>query len=247
MHSIIKLQDYMLNIKTITRITNSIPEYKEKENEKEGKREKEKELIKKVYNESFFYPEEKDSLFWCYFIIKNGFSKYEHPYTNSYANEKLEKFKCIESMRENKQQLKIKKIKNIKEDVEDELANKTSIKMKTFIALCISSNINIMYICKRKCFELIFDIENPIYVVHEIHTNLSIKYCYEQECSKEKIEKYRSELFKWESVDKPLKAISSYKSEELLELCKKMDLSAEICSLKKKTKKELYELLVMNL
>lgn len=236
-NSVNKLQNYMLNIKNITRIINSSIIYEKKKSEP----------IKKIVlknTESFFYPEEKDSLFWCYYIIQNGFSKYEHPQTTSFVNEKLEKFKCIESMRKNKQQLKLKKIKNIKEDVEDELANKTCIKMKTFIALCVSSNINIMYICKRKCFEIIFDLENPIHVIHEItHT----QYGYEQDCSKEKINKYRTELFKWESVDKPLKAISSYKSEELIELCKKMDLSSEICGLKKKTKKELYELLVTNL
>ena len=197
--------------------------------------------------DKFFTPEQKDSLFWCYFIIKNGFAKYEFPNTTSYVNEKTEKFKCIQLLRDNKQQLKIKKIKNIKEDVEDELANKECIGMKTFIALCVASNINIMYIHKRKCFEAIFDEDNPIYVIHctnsTNYNNSTLKYCYEHDCSKETIDKYKSDLFKWESVDKPLKAISSYKSEELVSLCKKL----EFTDLKKKTKKELYEMLVLAL
>ena len=54
---------------------------------------------------------------------------------------------------------------------------------------------------------------------------------------------YKKNYFNWESVDKPLKAMSSYKSEELTELCKKLDLDFS----EKKTKKEMYELLIMNL
>ena len=153
-------------------------------------------------------------------------------------------------LRECKQQLKIKKIKNLKEDVEDELANKERIGMKTFIALCVASNTNILFIHKRKCFEYIFDEQGdaPIHVVHQLDTP-TLRYNYETIVSKEQIEKYRTEYFKWESVDKPLKAISSYNSEELLDLCKKLDISLNLdnTALKKKTKKDLYELLIMNI
>ena len=153
-------------------------------------------------------------------------------------------------LRECKQQLKIKKIKNLKEDVEDELANKERIGMKTFIALCVASNINILFIHKRKCFEYIFDEQGdaPIHVVHQLDTP-TLRYNYETIVSKEQIEKYRTEYFKWESVDKPLKAISSYKLEELQELCKKLAL--DVCndkdSFKNKTKKDLYETIIMNI
>jgi hypothetical protein len=201
--------------------------------------------------DKFFYPEQKDSLYWCYFIIKNGFAKYEYPNVTSFVNEKIDKFKSIELLRINKQQLKLKKIKNLKEDVEDELANKERIGMKTFIALCVADNINILFIHKRKCFEIIFDEQDdaPIHVVHQIDSP-TLHYSYETIVSKDQIKKYRTEYFKWESVDKPLKAISSYKSEELVDLCKKLDISAvalDNSSLKKKTKKDLYELLIMNI
>ena len=207
------------------------------------------EKVEKV--EEFFYPKEKDQLFWCYFIIQHGFSKYEYPGTTSFANEKIEKFKSIEHMRANKQQLKTKKIKNIREDVEDELANKQIIGMKTFIALCIASNINIMYIHNRKCFELIFDDQLSIHVVHckNNKDSSAFKYCYEITATKEQIDNYRSTLFKWESVDKPLKAISAYKLEELQNLCQQLALEAcnDKQTFKNKTKKDLYELLIMKL
>ena len=196
-----------------------------------------------------FHPKEKDALFWCYYIIKNGYGAYVYPNTTSYINEKNEKFKCIQLLRDNKDLLKTKKIKNLKEDVEDDLANKDRIGMKTFIALCIVSKINIVYIHKRKCFEHMHNDEDPVHVVHS-----SNEYCGELNISKEQLDTYRTTLFKWESVDKPLKAVSSYKSEELLDLCIKLVFDNDSATnatnkqnLKKKTKKELYELLVQNL
>ena len=246
-HVLNKLQDYMLTETTMSNIFLQINKKKQDDTPKKNAREQVSgELFKKdKESERFFYPKEADQLFWCFYIIQHGFEKYEYPGTTSFVNEKSEKFKCIEHMRTNKQQLKSKKIKNIKEDVEDELANKQKIGMKTFVALCISHNINFMYIQKRKCFEMIFDELSPVYVIHCINNKDSSgqNYCYEQNVSKEQINKYRDEYFNWESFDKPLKAISSYKLEELMELSKKMGLS----ELSKKTKKELYEFLVMNL
>jgi hypothetical protein len=60
----------------------------------------------------------------------------------------------------------------------------------------------------------------------------------------DKIAYYREHYFKWESVDKPLKAMGSYKSEELAVLCKKIGLDF---SQGQKTKKEMYELLIVNM
>ena len=254
-HVVSQLQDYMLSNKFIAKQhynnnksnNNNNSKYKE-QNELNSKQTltKQQPLEIKVV-ERFFYPKEKDQLFWCYFIIHHGFSKYEYPGTTYFVNEKTEKFKCIEHMRNNKQQLKVKKIKNIREDVEDELANKQVIGMKTFIALCIAYNINIMYIHKRKCFELIFDEQSPVYVVHckDNSDSSACKYCYEMNPTSEQIAVYRNTLFKWESVEKPLKAMSAYKLDELQDLCKKMDLDTS--DNKYKTKKDLYELLLLNL
>jgi hypothetical protein len=201
--------------------------------------------IKKKTDSSFFIPQEKDGLFWCFFVIKNGFAAYEYPGATSFVNEKAEKFRLIESLRTKKQILKTKKIKNIKEDVEDDLANKSKIGMKTFIALCAAENINVLFIHKRKCFELMCEEDNPFHVIH--WQDNPEKYCYEMNLSKEALDKYRNTLFKWESLEKPLKAISAYKGDELMELCNKLGLQEKVDNLIKKTKKDLYELLIMNL
>ena len=186
---------------------------------------------------SFYSPKQKDTLFWCYFIIKSGFSAYEYPGTTTFVNEKEMKFQCIEELRKSKQILKVKKIKNLGEDVEYELANKDRIGMKTFIALCIATNINVLFIHKKKCFELTINEEEPVHVVHQIEENGHTKYYYEVECSEESIDKYKKSYYKWENVDKPLKAPSSYKVKELNNLCKIFDISFS----QKKTKKEIYD------
>jgi hypothetical protein len=214
---------------------------KEEENEKKDLK-KEKSQFKKEKTD-FFYPKEKDSLFWCFYIIKYGFSKYEMPETTSFVNEKKEKFECIEFLRTCKQQLKTKKIKNIREDVEYDLANSSSINMKTFIALCIANNVNIMFIENRKCFELVFDEGSPVHVVHNFKHFSSTRAAYESDVTLERLEEYRNTLFKWDSVEKPLKAISAYTVDDLTNICKRFDLS----DLKKKTKKELYELILTKL
>ena len=204
-----------------------------------------KDTPKKVAN-SFFSPRQKDSLFWCFFIIKNGFSAYEYPGTTTFAKEKELKFEYIEVLRKSKQTLKVKKIKNLREDVEDELANKERIGMKTFIALCIATNINVLFIHKKKCFELILIEDEPIYVIHQKEENGHTKYYYEEDVTKETIDQYRKTYFSWDNVDKPLKAPSAYKLEDLQNLCTKVGIMVQTCN-KKKTKKELYDLLITSI
>ena len=136
---------------------------------------------------SFFYPEQADQLFWCFYIIKNGFLLYEYPGNTSFINEKKEKFKYIEFLRENVAILKEKKIKNIKEDIEDDLANKEKISVKTFIALCISHNIRVLFINNRKCFDSDKDNTGKIHVVHYDNNK---KYCYEHDVSADKLLEY---------------------------------------------------------
>jgi hypothetical protein len=194
-----------------------------------------------------FYPKEKDQLFWCFFIIKNGFADYEYPGKTSFSSEKEERFKCIDLLRSKKQDLKSHKIKCIKEDVEDELINKERIGMKTFIALCVSSNINVLFIHKRKCFDLVcnLDLNAKTHIVFsKDNLKYPCKYGVEIDSNDEKVKYYRDNYFHWESVDKPLKAMGSYKSEELASLCKKLGLDF---SDGQKTKKEMYELLIMNM
>ncbi len=233
------LQDYMFTSKMLVRSQKTMQLYQQtkKKNTVEKKEEK-------PMKDSFFRPKEKDALFWCYYVIKNGEAAYEYPNVSSFVNEKALKFKCVDLLRLHKQELKTHKIKNIKEVCEDELVNRERIGIKTFIALCVVENINVMYIEKRKCHEMICEEGAPIHVIHCLDKQTH-KYAYEMETTSAKLQEYRNKYFAWENLDKPIKAMSSYKSEELKDLCNQLGI--DTTTLVKQTKKELYELLVQQM
>ena len=215
--------------------------------------------VKITIRDNFFTPSQKDTLFWCFYVIKYGFSEYEFIGNKAFVKEKDEKFKLIEMLRSNIQLLKTKKVKNIKEHVEDELANKEMIHMKTFIALCIAHNLNVLFIHNRKCYDLCSVEGGKYHVIHYFDNSLKDKsykvsndykanhYSYELNVPDEKLDEYKSNYFVWECMDKPLKSITAYKLEELVILCNQLHIQEKMKGFKKMNKKDLYELLVQTI
>lgn len=250
---IFDLQDYMFTSKNIHRYTKNMfqmditPKSVTVKNTKLFPKNFEKK------RETMYKPKQKDSLFWCFYILKNGFSNYEMEINNQYfVVEKNEKFKYIEILRKNKDLLKIHKIKPLTE-LEDDLANKDKISIKTFFALCILENINVLLVNKRKFYELLctdIDDKHSINIVHR--NNESYEHSIELDVTEDSIRKYREKYYKMSSFDATLKSIGSYKLEELLDLCKKLDINIDDYKNKKEegkqkiTKKNIYELLVLN-
>jgi hypothetical protein len=200
-----------------------------------------------------FVPRKKDNLFWCFYVIVNGFSKYEYPGNNSFENEKTEKFRLIEFLRKQENRSILKKYKIKRDDTENDLANQERISPKTFLALCYTHNLNILFIHRYKCFKIHGGHPEDIYhVIHKYdppHQNPHglYKYAYDVDASAEDKAKYLdSNLFyEWETIDKPLKAISSYKVADLTRICQinKIIVKNEI-EQKSKTKQEIYDLLI---
>jgi hypothetical protein len=252
------LQDNMFTSKNLTRFTKYIINNNRKTNDKHFlnsnicnkyiKKELKENLIKakeKIYN-----PKQKDSLFWCFYILKHGYSNYEMEINNQYFTiEKTEKFKYIDMLRNNKDLIKLHKIKPFTE-LEDDLANKDNISIKTFFALCILENINVLLVDKRKIYELLcidVDDKHPINIVHRNSTNL--EHHIELNITDDIINNYRNNYYKVSNFDSSLKAMSSYKLEDLHDLCKKLDIKIVSNSnddKKKMTKKDIYQLLVLN-
>jgi len=201
-------------------------------------------------NQNKYYPKQTDSLFWCFYILKNGYSNYEMEINNQYfVVEKTEKFKYITMLRNSKDLLKIHKIKPFTE-LEDDLANKDKISVKTFCALCILENINVLLVHKRKILETIchdIDKDHPIHIIHQ--NSQTGNYFIELNVTDDNLNNYRTKYYKMENYDAKLKSVGSYKLEELLDLCKKLDIPNSECENKekgkKKTKNEIYELLVL--
>ena len=255
------LEDYMFTSKNLNRYTKhmiqNITEPKsstkniEQINKTQTPTPKEKNYEKK--KETMYKPKQKDSLFWCFYILKNGFFNYEMEINNQYfVVEKKEKFKYIEVLRKNKDILKIHKIKPLTE-LEDDLANKDKISIKTFVALCIFENINILLVNNRKIYEFFFDEKNPVHIVHR--NNKTYEHSIELDTTNEIVQKYKDTYYKMNNFDTTLKSMASYKLDELIELCKKFNLNIEEFTdeqkdeqrgKKKMTKKDIYNLLVLN-
>jgi len=206
----------------------------------------------KKNNNKTFVPRKTDELFWIFYIIINGFSQYELIGSNSYEIEKNEKYKLIELLRKPEyiQILKKYKITKIKEDIEDDLGHKERISYKTFFALCYTHKLNILFIHRQKCFKIVAGKEEDNYHViikydppkENRHGNY--KYVYITEHTQQEREKYIDEkkYFKWENIDKPLRAISYYKLQDLINICILHKLQEE--EYIKKTKQEIYDLLI---
>jgi hypothetical protein len=270
------LQDYMFTSKNIYRFTkhiiifnnenlmpkSSLKNIKTNIHDIKNKETFEKKTIKNVKEikpienvkkydkkkETMYRPKQKDSLFWCFYIFKYGFSNYEMEINNQYfVVEKNEKFKYIELLRKNKDLLKLHKIKPLTQ-LEDDLANKDKISPKTFFALCILENINVLLVDKRKVYELSINDSPTINIVHR--NNETYNHSIELDVTEDICNKYRETYYKLTNFDTTLKGIGSYKLQELIDLCQKLNINIEEYkdkTLKQKmTKKDIYELLVMN-
>ena len=161
----------------------------------------------------------KDSLFWCFYVLLFGLDKYEMIGNQHFVEEKKIKFDYIEIIRAKKDILKMHKIKPLS-DLEDDLANKDAIGLKTFIALCIIANVNGLIVDNHKYYETINSDNSPIYIIHR-HTK-PLKFVMDMESSLDKIEYYRNHFFKLPTFDWRVKSITSYKTEELKVLCEKL-------------------------
>lgn len=224
-----ELQDYMfinsLNIdKNIQFVEQRQLIVVTKEQQKHGE---EKCFVK----ERFFSPAQKDSLFWCFYIIHNGFTKYEIE-PASFIKEKEHKIKYVEYLREHKDALKEHKIKPIAV-IEDDLTNNDSIGLKTFIALCILEKLNIIVVNKNTYFELQCNPESQqTHVVHKQGFNR-----FKIDLTPD-LQSIRTTLFQILNIEKPLLSVSSYKLGELQDFCKRLQIVTEL-----KKKQDLYNLL----
>ena len=196
-----------------------------------------------------FEPRQKDTLFWCFYVLHMGFDKYEMIGNKHFVEEKELKFKLIELIRSKKEVLKMHKIRPLSE-LEDDLANKQQITLKTFIALCILTNISVFVVDKHKYYESINITADQANCIHIIHKSIGepVKFSIDLLSTAEKINNYRENYYHVQTLDNKLKSLASYKYDELLEICKKLgiDLDNSNTSTKKKTKSELYELIILN-
>ncbi len=213
------------------------------DNKKKSKIDKKQISIK---TSALITPREQDSLFWCYYIIKNGDIQYEMlPNRNTLTTKQL-KIELVSKIRENKKIIKINKLDSIL-NIESNLANDNYLSIKTFIAICAIDNINVIVISKKTYFELLTNDTNVIYIIREID-NSQLKYNkqYGYEIANDGLlnEIYDS-YFRVDSLDKPIKSLSAYKVSDLLNIANKLAIAVTNKETgKNKTKNELYESII---
>jgi len=228
------LQDFMLTSKTLTKSLSNRLLIESRQT---------KQIKIKPEKSDIYIPTHIDTLFVCFYKIINK-DTFEND-NITFTIEKKIKIEYIEKLRNQKQLIKKYKFASISH-IENQLVNEHKIDIFTFLTLCVIENINIIYIYKRTYFELLMNneqnINNDVHIIHFLD-KLS-KYGYEG-FSNDKVKHYRSELYKIDNINKPLKAISYYKIQELIDICNKLSIHTDAD--KKKTKKDLYELIIKTL
>ena len=185
---------------------------------------------------NIFIPNEKDSLFWCFYLIKNGHLKYELIENKNIITEKQLKISHIEELRKHKQLIKQHKFTTLS-NMENNLANEEKININTFLTLCVIENINVLFIKKNTYYELTMNDSNNIFIVHFFNNG---KFGYEQNLNK--IEDIKLSFFKLDNMEKPIKSITYYKIKDLIDICNKLSIDTINKETNKcKSKKDLYE------
>lgn len=182
-----------------------------------------------------FSPKEKDKLFWCLYILINGFENYQLNRSCSFKTEKDFKIAIVEQLDLLKLKLKEKHIKL--NEVKDELTNNPCISVKGLYALCIFYEINLIYVNNKTFYDINGSNEKSYQIIINDKNNIYIS----NKNDEETLTYYRNNFLEIENINKPLLAISSYTSQQLKEISKKVGLIFEN---KKPTKKEIYERLI---
>lgn len=190
----------------------------------------------------FFIPKQKDNLFWCFYIIVNGIDKYQSLDFINIVVEKTMKIEYVEHFRKKKELLKINKCAPLLH-IENMLVNEYKIDIKTFIALCVLENKNILYINNKCYYELKMNSSSEINIIHFF----SDKFKYGFEVENLKAEEYKKSLYKMTNLDKPIKAMSSYNIDELQEIATKLGLETKKEDGKNILKKDIYEKIIISL
>ena len=192
-------------------------------------------------DEISFTPFQKDKLFWCFYVILNGFTDYEMHHTGHYAVEKAFKISSVEKLRSMKSQIKELKLKL--NEVEDELVNKEQISIKGLHVLCLVHKVSITYIYGKQYCEFLYG--DTVKGIIQCNKKKEHSLLYEETV----LETIKHTHWFIENVQKPLKAPSAYTVKDLQDICEKLEIPltfkqkttlGQIVE-KNKLKKELYE------
>jgi hypothetical protein len=197
-----------------------------------------------------------DKLFWVFYKLLNNFTNSDLEKINSFKTMKDFKINCVEKIRLQKNILKEFKIQRM--CVEDDLTNNEKISFKTFHALCILYLINVIVIRDNNTYcvlcsnndEKVINIKN--YKLIEI-SNVKISEAFNNfdvelvSYTEEELQTILKSYYNIESIEKPIKAFSSYNLSDLTNIAIKLSITIFDEHGKKKKKQDLYENIIKKL
>lgn len=182
-------------------------------------------------NKYTFFSPSGDSLFWCFYVMKNGISAYEQE-PASFVKEKTEKFRYIELMRANKSIFKAHRIRKLC-DIEASLSIDKHIDVPTFMALCALEQLNAVIFKNQLYSDIIGNTStNAIYVLHQTGNRYKLEY------DQNDIKKLNYDVSHFKL---PLKSISGYKLSDLHDICTRLKI---IIPIECKKKQNIYDLIL---
>jgi len=198
-----------------------------------------------------------DTLLWCAYIMIHGIEKFECV-ENHYTESNVFKFQMVEYIRAKKTMLKPHKITS--SSVEESLVHKPYINLETFQAIAVCYNLSVCIIQDRKIFEVgRSDNDKNTFILEKIRGKFGLYIVTGAGASAGARDKtallnhVRDKYWSMENITSPIRSISAYKLQDLIDICKKLEISeikvilgdfGSIASQKKKTKPELYEEIV---
>jgi len=205
----------------------------------------EPEIKPKKIQKFTYSPKQQDGLFWCIYIIINGYNEFISIDRN-YGIVKLEiKQKIGEFLKENSRKMKNTNYKITKINIQEIMSELITVQKETSIlcllTTCVYYNINIILIHPNKKLMLEFisnqGIEQPYYVIYKENYG---KYTVDPDQKTiDDINKMKETIVCLDNYFKPIKGLSQYKVEELEKIASKLGL---LDTSKKYKKSELYNI-----
>ncbi len=195
--------------------------------------------------DNYFFPKQKDSLFWCVYIFRYGLNKFHN--VSNYGNKELsEKQACIKHIDSNKNQLKLGNYRitniNIQEIKSELMTMQTTTSFHVLIAFVFFYNINIYILHDNNKMFLKFtnDINTKTHIIIKDKYKFKIM---KMNVENHEIEELTKNKFCLEHFNKPIKGLSTYKVSDLHNIAKILNI--ENYSTYKKN--ELYQLIQLQL
>lgn len=182
------------------------------------------------------YKFHKNSFFWIIYTIIYGYTDYELLSSKEYFSKEQEiRYALIDTLQKlsskKKDFLKGQQIKI--PNIITELGNNIRLSNTSFIGLCIILNINVCLIRNTVAQLILQNDDKMLYCIDINNTDL-----YKEKVSKEYCDK---KYYLVENIGKPFYSISSYKADELRDICKSNGIETVNINGKNKTKKILYQ------